>query len=186
MAPTVRGSVPVMEQGVLEPTGRGLDLAIDGEGFFAVQEFDGSTAYTRDGRLQVNADGKLVTSDGRLLLPEITFPSDTLETTIDAEGHVMVRTAGSPDVTTHLGQMQLRRFVNAPGLRVRGNLLFQSQASGAPISGNPGMTGLGLLRQRALERSNVDADAELAALRAAEQQLQALQTTLAECGVELP
>lgn len=185
-APTVCGSTPVMAQGVIVATGRTLDVAIDGEGFFAVQEIDGTTGYTRNGRFLVNADSKLVTDDGRPVLPEITVPQDVLEIAIEVDGTVAVRTAGSPDVCQTLGQLQLSRFANPGGLRANGTRLAASHASGAPVTHGPGLSGLGLLRRGALEGSNVDAAAERAALRAAEHELQALQGTLAEFGVTLP
>ena len=96
----LNGTTKVFTTGTLEITERNLDVAIDGDGFFAVTLPDGSTGYTRDGGFQVNADGKLVTGSGNILLPEITIPSDTLEISIDPEGRVSGRTAGSPDSAT--------------------------------------------------------------------------------------
>lgn len=152
----LNGTTKVFTTGTLEITDRTLDLAIDGEGFFAVTLPDGSTGYTRDGNLQVNADGKLVTGQGNILLPEITMPNDTLEVAIDLEGRVNVRTAGNPDTSTLLGQIQLHRFINPSGLLATGsNVLRPTEASGAPISSTPGSIGLGQLKQGFIERSNV-------------------------------
>ncbi|MBW2632003.1 MAG: flagellar basal-body rod protein FlgF [Deltaproteobacteria bacterium] len=53
--------------GSIRKTGNVLDLAINGEGFFAVQRKDG-VAYTRDGRFTLNENGKLVTLDGDYVL----------------------------------------------------------------------------------------------------------------------
>lgn len=186
LAPTVLGSTPVIQVGAIETTGRTLDVAIDGDGFFAVQQLDGSTRYTRDGRFGTNADSKLVTMSGRVVLPEITFPQDTLDTTIAPDGSITVRTAGSPDTTCLLGTLTLHRFVNPAGLRPEGNLLAPNEASGNPITNNPGTTGLGLLRQRCLERSTVQTGQELQALRTAEQHLQSLYVALEQCGVDWP
>jgi len=158
----LNGTTKVFSTGTLEITERPLDLAIDGEGFFGVTLPDGSTGYTRDGSFQVNADGKLVTSTGNVLLPEITMPNDTLEMAIDPEGRVNVRTAASPDVATLVGQIQLSRFVNPSGmLAVGANVLRPTEASGAPILNNPGTTGLGTLKQGFVERSNVQIVNEL-------------------------
>ena len=186
LAPTVLGSTPVIQVGALETTGRTLDVAIDGEGFFAVQHLDGSTRYTRDGRFGLNADSKLVTMSGQVLLPEITFPQDTLDTTIAPDGSVTVRTAGSPDCTCLLGKLTLHRFVNPVALRPEGNLLAPNEGSGQPITNSPGTTGLGLLRHRCLERSTVQTGQELQALRTAEQHLQSLHEALAQCGMDWP
>ena len=158
----LNGTTKVFTTGTLEITERNLDLAIDGEGFFSVILPDGSTAYTRDGGFHLNADGKLVTGSGNVVVPEITVPSDTLEISIDPTGLVSGRTAGSPDVATTFGQMVLHRFVNPSGmLAVGANVVRPTEASGAPISGQPGLTGLGGLKQGFVERSNVQIVNEL-------------------------
>ena len=51
-------------QGTLEQTGNALDLAIQGAGYFQIQQPDGPIAYTRDGNFSLSAEGKIVTSDG--------------------------------------------------------------------------------------------------------------------------
>ena len=123
---------------------------------------DGSTGYTRDGGFQLNADGKLVTSSGNVVLPQITVPNDTLEISIDPTGLVSGRTAGSPDVATTFGNLTLHRFVNPSGMLAAGaNVLRPTEASGAPISGQPGIQGLGTLKQGFVERSNVQIVNEL-------------------------
>jgi flagellar basal-body rod protein FlgG len=158
----LNGTTKVFTTGTLEITERNLDVAIDGDGFFAVTLPDGNTGYTRDGGFHLNADGKIVTGSGNVLQPEITVPSDALEIAIDPEGRVNVRTAGSPDVSTLLGQVTLHRFVNPSGmLAVGANVLRPTEASGQPITNNPGQTGLGLLKQGFVERSNVQIVNEL-------------------------
>ncbi|MBZ0152654.1 MAG: flagellar basal-body rod protein FlgG [Planctomycetes bacterium] len=158
----LNGTTKVFTTGTLEITDRNLDVAIDGDGFFAVTLPDGTTGYTRDGSFQVNAQGKLVTSSGNVLLPEINLPQDTLSISIDPEGRVSVSTASSPDSATVLGQLNLHRFVNPSGmLAVGANVLRPTEASGAPISNTPGSTGLGLLKQGFVERSNVQIVNEL-------------------------
>lgn len=158
----LNGTTKVFTPGTMEITQRNLDVAIDGEGFFAVTLPDGSTGYTRDGNFQTNSDGKLVSGSGNVLLPEITMPTDTLEIAIDPEGRVNVRTAGSPDTSTLVGQINLHRFVNPSGmLAVGANVMRPTEASGAPITGTPGATGLGLLKQGFIERSNVEIVNEL-------------------------
>lgn len=157
-----RGTQMLLQQGALRTTGNPLDVAIQGEGFFAVTLPDGSTGYTRDGAFHLNADGKLVSGTGNVLLPEITVPNDTLEISIDAQGRVSGRTAGSPDTSTVFGQITIHRFINPSGmLAVGANVLRPSEASGAPISNIPGSTGLGLLKQGFIERSNVQIVNEL-------------------------
>src|SRR5690606_20049612 len=59
-----------LRSGSLIETGNDLDVAIDGDGWLAVQGSDGREAYTRAGRLKVDAFGQLTTADGRLVLGE--------------------------------------------------------------------------------------------------------------------
>jgi flagellar basal-body rod protein FlgF len=78
--------------GVLESTGAPLDIAINGEGFIAVQGADGQEAYTRAGNLQVTADGAVVTATGLPVLSEtgpLQVPPAT-QTTIGSDGTVSV------------------------------------------------------------------------------------------------
>jgi flagellar hook-basal body protein len=79
----LNGTTKVFTTGTLEITERNLDVAIDGDGFFAVTLPDGNTGYTRDGGFHLNADGKIVTGSGNVLQPEITVPNDALEIAID-------------------------------------------------------------------------------------------------------
>ena len=150
------GTTKVFTAGTLEGTDRSLDIAINGDGMFEVRLPSGQSGYTRDGSFQINKDGKLVTGQGYVLVPEISLPSDLLELSIDAEGHVSGRTAGSPDLSTTFGQLTLNRFVNPSGMIADGgNVMLVSPASGPPITQNPGTDGLGTLKQGFIERSNV-------------------------------
>lgn len=145
-------------------TSNQLDVAIEGAGFFEVQMSDGSQAFSRDGSFRRSEDGNLITADGLLLQPAITIPADTLEGSINigSDGTVSVRQEGAT-TTTNLGQLQLSRFPNPSGLDARlGQGLFtETSASGAPVQGNPGITGLGFLRQSYLENSNVQVVEEI-------------------------
>ncbi|HMQ71743.1 MAG TPA: flagellar hook-basal body complex protein, partial [Rubrivivax sp.] len=98
-------------QGNLTQTGNVYDLAIKGQGFFQVQMPDGSTAYTRDGAFQVNADGELVTSNGDAVQPAITVPPDATSVTIAADGTVSVGVPGQAE-PVQIGQLQIAAFVN--------------------------------------------------------------------------
>lgn len=61
-------------QGQLEYTGRPLDLAFEGEGFFAVETANGDLRYTRDGRFRLDQEGRLAATDGSLVLDETGMP----------------------------------------------------------------------------------------------------------------
>ena len=158
----LNGTTKVFSPGTLEITDRQLDVAIDGEGLFAVVLPDGNTGYTRDGAFHLNADGKLVTGQGNILIPEINVPSDLLEISIDPEGRVSGRTAGNPDGSTLFGQITIHRFLNPSGmLAVGANVMRPTEASGQPITAAPGQNGLGTIKQGFIERSNVQIVNEL-------------------------
>ncbi|HEY1546360.1 MAG TPA: flagellar hook-basal body complex protein, partial [Kofleriaceae bacterium] len=102
-------------QGQLNQTGNTLDVAIQGKGFFQVTMPDGSMAYTRNGALQMDSTGKLVTSDGYSVGGDITIPADAQSITIGANGQVSV-TEPNQTQSTILGQIQLATFANPGGL----------------------------------------------------------------------
>ena len=157
----------VMSQGSLEQTGKELDLAVRGEGLFQINLPDGTTAYTRDGSFERDANGQLVTIDGYEVNPGITIPDNTKDITISKNGTVQgVDQAGA---TVDLGQVQLARFVNKAGLEAIGdNLFLETDASGNAQTGSPGDEGFGTVQQYFLEMANVDAVTEIADLIAAQ------------------
>ncbi|GAA0773482.1 flagellar basal-body rod protein FlgG [Roseibium denhamense] len=157
----------IMSQGSLEQTGKELDVAIRGEGFFQIDLPDGTTAYTRDGSFERDATGQLVTIDGYTVNPGITIPEDNTDVTIANDGTIQaVDTAGN---TVQLGQLQLARFVNKSGLEAIGdNLFLETDASGAAQTGNPYADGFGSVQQYFLEMANVDAVTEIADLISAQ------------------
>ena len=151
----------VFTQGNLTQTGNALDLAINGRGFFQVLLPDGTTAYTRAGAFQVNADGQVVTANGYLLQPEITIPPNAQSITVGSDGTVSVQIAGQTAATT-AGSLQIADFINPAGLQaIGGNLFTESTASGTAQAGNPGATGLGVIAQYSLETSNVNVVEEM-------------------------
>ena len=148
-------------QGNIVQTGNDLDLAINGRGFIQVLSPDGTVVYTRDGALQRNAQGQLVTAGGLPVQPAITLPDNTLTVTIGSDGTVSAQVAGD-EAPTQVGQLELVDFVNPAGLQPIGaNLFKQTAASGAPQSGTPGLDGLGVLVQGSVESSNVNVVEEL-------------------------
>jgi flagellar basal-body rod protein FlgG len=151
-------------QGALQQTSRNLDIAIDGNGFFEVQMPDGTTAYTRDGAFQLDAQGQLVTNNGYLVQPGITIPANAQSVTIGQDGTVSVALAGQA-APQQVGQLQLASFINPAGLDPKGqNLFTETAASGTPNSGQPESTGFGSLKQGFVETSNVNVVEELVAM----------------------
>lgn len=145
----------VFSPGVLQSTGRSLDVAVEGDGFLQVVMADGSIAYTRDGSLKVDAQGQLVTTDGLLMQPQISIPQNTSEINITPDGNVSVK-AGSDNTQIQVGQLQLVKFQNPSGLLSVGhNLYVETPGSGVPIVGTPGQDGFATIQQGFLEGSNV-------------------------------
>ncbi|MBU1222981.1 MAG: flagellar basal-body rod protein FlgG [Gammaproteobacteria bacterium] len=151
----------IFTQGNLQQTGNSKDVAIQGNGFFQVLMPDGTTSYTRDGSLQTDANGQLVTASGYAVQPAITVPADTQTLTIARDGTVSVQQAGSATPVT-IGTLQLAMFVNPAGLQSLGeNLYGETASSGTPSSNAPGSNGAGLLNQGYVETSNVNVVEEL-------------------------
>ena len=168
-------------QGNLTQTENLLDMAIEGRGFFQILMPDGGQAYTRDGSFQVDDQGQMVTSGGYVLQPSITLPENALSVNIGRDGTVSVSLPGSTAVS-QVGTVQLADFVNPAGLQAVGeNLFLESNASGSPQTGNPGLNGLGSLVQGYVESSNVNVVEELVNMietqRAYEMNSKAISTT---------
>ncbi|WP_456400654.1 flagellar basal-body rod protein FlgG [Mesoaciditoga sp.] len=141
--------------GNIKSTGNPLDIAIGGDGFFQVQLQSGQIAYTRDGSFKLDGQGRIVTSDGYVVVPNIVIPSDATSINIAPNGTVSVTTANGS--TTQVGNITLVKFLNPAGLNAIGdNLYTATQASGQPIQGVPNQDGFGALRQGYLEMSNVN------------------------------
>ncbi|MHB8786281.1 MAG: flagellar basal-body rod protein FlgF [Thauera sp.] len=139
-------------EGPLQFTGRPYDVALAGKGWLAVQMPDGTEAYTRNGSLEISANGVLQTRDGRPVLGDggpITLPPDN-EITIGADGSVSASQPDQPGVVNVVAQLKL---VNPPEADlVRGDDgLFRVQG-GAPAPADPNVRVAGGY----LEGSNVN------------------------------
>lgn len=143
-------------QGAIQNTQQPLDIAIEGRGFFTILMPDGTLSYTRDGTFTTSSTGQIVTSNGYPLQPSLTIPPQTTNITIGNDGTVSVTVAPATTPTV-LGTIQLTDFINPSGLQPIGqNLYTETAASGAPITDNPGNSGLGTVLQGSLEASNVN------------------------------
>ena len=157
----VGGTERIHTQGALTQTDNSLDLAIEGEGFFAVLTPDGRQAFTRDGSFKLSATGEVVTSAGLRLAQAITIPEGAQDITIAPDGTVTATLQGEA-APVEAGQIQVTRFLNPAGLEARGDNRFgETAASGAPQTGIAGIDGAGSIRQGALEGSNVSTVQEL-------------------------
>lgn len=152
------------EQGSIAGTENPYDVAIAGRGFFQVTLPSGDTAYTRAGNFSLDAQGRLVTSDGFLIEPNITVPNEAISVSIARDGTVEATLSGNPQ-PQQLGQLELATFINPAGLEAVGdNLLLETAASGQPVVSAPGSPGVGTLQQNAVEASNVNAVEEISNL----------------------
>src|SRR5262245_2744946 len=167
MGVKVSGTQLDFEQGAPMATGRPLDCTINGEGFFVVAVEDAISgtglAYTRAGNFALNSDGELVLANdqGRRLQPVIQLPPDAINPTITSDGRI---TFSLPSQTEpqEVGPLDLATFVNPAGLKQVGeNLYVETEASGSPVTGQPGTDNRGTLQGGFLEASNVDPTREL-------------------------
>jgi len=153
-------TVKVFTVGELENTGRPMDVAISGDGFLQVAMPNGEMRYTRDGALQVNAGGQLVTVTGYSIEPAVTIPTDAVAVDIGKDGTVNVAAAGGTQSV--VGTLQLVRFPNPAGLSSEGDNLFaETAASGTAVTGTAGANGFGTIQAGVLEKSNVQMVTEL-------------------------
>lgn len=155
-------------QGSLVGTSNKLDLALVGRGWFQVETPDGETQYSRAGAFNTNAEGQLVTIDGYVVVPGITFPDDTSEVQISRTGQILARIGDDVELQD-LGQLTLANFVNEAGLEPLGDNLFrETVASGPAIVGVPADPGFAHVQQGYLEASNVDPVKEITDLISAQ------------------
>lgn len=141
-----------LSQGTMERTGNMLDVAIQGGGFLAVQTPRGER-YTRNGAMQVNASGELVTSEGYQVLgesgPIVLQPKDR-DITISPDGTVSVREGNSSKVDSQRGKMRIVSFQNPGQLQKDGSGTFS-----APNNVTPEPDTKSRLAQGMIEKSNV-------------------------------
>lgn len=153
-------NIKVFTAGELQSTNRSLDIAISGDGFLQVTMPNGDLRYTRDGSLQINATGQLVTVNGYTIEPAISIPIDATAVSIEKDGGVNVTDAtGTQSV---VGTIQMARFPNPSGLSSEGdNLYSETEASGTATTSTPGENGFGTIQAGFLEKSNVQMVTEL-------------------------
>lgn len=153
-----RASWHNMGPGPIEHTGNPLDVAIQGDAFFAVQTPKGER-YTRNGGFQINAAGELVTSEGYQVLGQsgpIVFQPGDADISITREGTIRVKEGGRATSDATRGQLRLVGFSESRRLQKIGSSLFMPPAGMQPQPAT-GAT----LTQGALERSNVQAILEM-------------------------
>jgi flagellar hook protein FlgE len=182
-------------QGTVNNTGFGSDLAISGQGFFVVQNTADSAQYvTRAGDFHADADGYLVTNDGFRVqgysdgglttmgdlkidatgAPATAAAGATMKSwTIDQSGKILVTLSDNTQFVR--GQVLLQNYRNPGALVKEGANLYSAGSSAGPLAqpAAPNSNGLGEIQSGALEMSNVDLTAEMANLITAQRAFQA-------------
>jgi flagellar basal-body rod protein FlgG len=171
----------IFTQGDFQSTGNAFDWAIEGDGFFQIEDVNsnGGFAYTRSGSFKINKDGAIVNHDGMKLIPAMTVAPGTVVVTVDKSGQITA--TDSKGTITQMGQLQISTFINPAGLSSIGrNLYNKTDASGDPSVGNPNADGKGAITQYFLEMSNVNVIEEMVKMitgqRAYEINSKAIQT----------
>src|ERR1700726_2215233 len=154
-----RGTFHDMAQGSPQLTSNPLDVAIDGGGFLAVQTQAGER-YTRDGNLQMNNQGQLVTASGDPVLgtsgPIVFQPTDH-DINISPDGTVTVL-EGLSRTDSIRGKLRLVSFADAQKLLKEGfNLYSAGQGAATPDTKSS-------VKQGFIEKSNVNAVAEMSTM----------------------
>lgn len=153
--------------GELRRTDDVMALAIQGDGFLEVQLPDGSSAFARSARLEINADHVLTTSDGLQLRQHIQVPNDIRHISVGEDGQVL----GTDDAgrSTSLGRLDVAMFASPSGLTPAGDGLWQASArSGEAVLSPAGEAGAGRFKQGYQEASNVQLVEEMVQLMVAQ------------------
>src|SRR3546814_17548753 len=125
-----------LTQGAFQTTGNGLDVAIDGAGYFQIEMPDGRIGYTRAGNFGRAPDGTIVTSDGKPLTPAIQIPEDASTVPIGLDGTVSATAADG--TALDLGPFEIARFANPAGLEaIDGNMLVDTKTQGRRTGAEP-------------------------------------------------
>ncbi|MCD7033775.1 flagellar basal body rod protein FlgG [Metabacillus sp. GX 13764] len=165
----------IQNGGSLQTTGRTLDLAISGDGFFRVGSGT-DISYTRAGNFYMDNSGDIVNSDGLYLLDtagqKINVPTTAKSMSIGNDGSVsFVDAAGT---LQQKGKIGLAKFPNAGGLeKAGGNLFKETTNSGTAVAGTAGASGIGTIQSGSLEMSNVDLSEEFTEMIVAQRGFQA-------------
>lgn len=158
--------------GDLKQSGNPLDIAINGNGFIAVINTQGEEVFSRGGRLKVDAQGFLATQHGYRLANDVQIPPETADLTITANGIILARVQGSPELI-ELGKLELVTFSNNSGLRQTEANVYQLTADAGERSyATPGERGVGQLIQGFIEMSNVSMNEEMVNLMLAQRSYQ--------------
>ena len=181
--------------GSIEQTGRSLDLAIDGNGFFATRNTENDqVTFTRNGNLQIDGGGNITDSGGNRLQVFATDAAGTVTdtaNTVDAvvpitnaagaelssvtvEQNGTIFATYADGTSSAIGRTAVANFISPGGLREIGQTKWEATGISGPVDyGLPGNGNAGSIRAGTLERSNVDLAEEMVALITAQRNFQA-------------
>ncbi len=148
--------------GALMTTGRDLDIAVEGNGWIAVQDKQGNEAYTRKGNLQISATGMLETSDGLMVMGDggpIQLPVPVEKVQIGRDGTITVKPQGAPPEA--LEDIDRIKLVDPDGPEItKGSDGLFRRKDGELAEASANVT----LVKGALETSNVNAIEEMTSM----------------------
>jgi flagellar basal-body rod protein FlgG len=150
-------------QGALQSTGNPLDVAINGPGYLQVRRSDGTVGLTRNGSLQVDAQGQITDQSGDPLVPPLTVPKGVRTTDLHIAANGTVTTG-----TRTLGRIAIVDVPAPSQLQPDGTSLFSVTAGSGATRPATGST----LQQGALEGSNVDMGQAMSDMISAERNYQ--------------
>ncbi len=150
--------------GAMQPTRGPLDLAIDGNGFFELEDANGNRFYTRSGRFHLDDQGYLAAVNGMRLSAGLQVPQGANDILVSAAGELSALLEGSEERTV-LGNVELALFTTTEGLESTGDNLYRAgPRSGEAVLAVAGEGGSGRLQQHYLEAANVDMIDEMTGL----------------------
>jgi flagellar basal-body rod protein FlgG len=152
-----------MKQGEVHATGRALDVAIVGAGFFEVMLPEQKIGYSRCGSLQVGADGTLGVVSGQPLRADIRVPTGASDVLVLPDGRVTALLPGDTEATV-LGQIELVTFANPELLQYQGGGVFTAATDEEAQRMRPGEDGVQPLSVQSLEGSNIQMTDEMVSL----------------------
>lgn len=192
---TVAGINQNFGLGAIEQTGRSLDMAIDGDGFFATRNPEsGQVTFTRNGNFQIDGTGAITDFAGKTLqvfavdaAGNVVNPSATVDAivpvtnagggdlaSLTVQGNGLVYAAYTDGTTEPVGRVALASFAAPSGLRAVGSTNWEATGfSGTPSFEAPASGRTGQLRSGMLEKSNVDLAEEMVGLITAQRNFQA-------------
>ncbi len=164
---TIGKAYTSFEQGALDETGRGLDFALAGDGFFTLQLEDGSTAFTRNGHFMINQEGNLTDSTGALVMGESgPINLETANIKVNSKGEILDEEGDAKDtflISCPEDKTTLVKLSDG---------IFQNTAEGTTTAFT------GEVKQSCLENANVAVTSEMTDMIAASRSFQSCSQIL--------